>query len=133
MTEDIFSKGIGNKESQKSLSPKPVVVQGKVAEAVLGKAGSKNAGKEVGKKLILLCKHPDKEEAIKLSTMNFISGKTVKSSTMWINIDEDGLIQKGSSVAILLDKYRVATVNDLVGKTIETELDENKFLAIKAY
>lgn len=133
MVEDIFSKGIGNKEGSKSLDAKPVVVQGKVAEPVMGKAGSKNAGKEVGKKLSLVCKHPDKEEPIKISSMVFISGKTVKSSTMWINLDEDGNIQKGSTVAMLLQKYQLPNVNAIEGKTLETELDENKFLAIKAY
>ena len=133
MTEDIFAKGIGNKEGQKSLQPKPVIVQGKLAEPVMGKVGSKNAGKEVGKKLTLICKHPDKEEPIKISELIFVVGKTVKTSTMWINLDEDGNIQKGSIIAALLDKYQVKNVNELEGKTLQTELDENKFLAVKAY
>lgn len=133
MTEDIFSKGIGNKEGQKSLQPKSVLVQGKLAESVMGKVGSKNAGKEVGKKLTLICKHPDKEETIKISELIFVSGKTVKTSTMWINVDEDGNIQKGSIIANLLEKYQVPNVNALEGKTLQTALDENNFLAIKAY
>lgn len=133
MAEDIFSKGIGNKETAKSLEAKPIVITGKIAESVLGKVGGKNAGKEVGKKLTLLCKHPDKEEPIKVSTMIFVVGKSVKTSTMWINVDEDGNIQKGSTVAVLLEKYQVKNVNELEGKTLQTELDENKFLAIKAY
>lgn len=132
MVEDIFSKGIGNK-AFKSLEAKPVVVQGKIAEVVLGKAGTKNAGKEVGKKLVLICKHPDREEPMKISSMVFIVGKTIKSSTMWINLDDEGLIQKGSHIAMLLEKYEVPTVNDLESKTLQTELDENKFLAIKVY
>ena len=131
--EDIFSKGIGNKEGAKSLEAKPVVVLSKEAKAVLGKVGSKNAGKEVGKKLNLVCKHPDREEPINISEMVFVAGKTVKTSTMWINLDEDGNIQKGSTVALLLEKYQVPNVNALEGKTLQTELDENKFLAIKAY
>jgi hypothetical protein len=133
MAEDIFSKGIGSKESRQSLLAKPIVVQGKLAESVMGKIGTKNAGKEVGKKLSLICKHPDKEETIKISSMVFISGKSVKSSTMWINVDEDGNIQKGSTVALLLEKYQLPNVNALDGKTLQTELDENNFLAIKAY
>ena len=132
MAEDIFSKGIGDKERQ-SLTAKPVVVQSKEAEPVIGKAGSKNAGKEVGKKLTLFCKHPDKAEPIKISELVFIAGKTVKTSTIWINLDEDGNIQKGSMIAALLDKYQAQNINELDGKTLQTELDENKFLAIKAY
>ena len=131
--EDIFSKGIGNKEGQKSLLAKPVVVQGKLAEPVMGKLGSKNSGKEVGKKLTLICKHPDKEEPIRISSMVFVAGKTLKTSTMWISLDEDGNIEKGSHVATLLEKYQVPNVNSLDGKTLQTDLDENKFLAIRAY
>jgi len=133
MTEDIFAKGIGNKEGQKSLQAKPVVVMGKVAEPVLGKVGSLKAGKEVGKKLVLICKHPDKEELIRISELIFVAGKTVKTSTMWINLDEEGNIQKGSIIANLLTKYGAANVNALEGMTLQTDLDENKFLAIKAY
>jgi len=132
MNEDIFSKGIGNKEL-KSLEAKPVTVQGKLAESLLGKAGTKNAGKEVGKKLVLICKHPDKQEPIKISEMMLRAGNTIKASTMWINLDEEGNIQKGSHVAILLEKYKVASINEIEGKVVETELDSNKFLAIKAY
>lgn len=133
MVDDIFTKGIGNKEAKTSLDPKPVVVMGKLAESVMGKAGTKNAGKEVGKKLTLIVKHPDKEETIKISEIKFVSGETVKTSTIWINLDEDGNIQKGSTLAILLDKYQVSNVNALEGKTLQTDLDANKFLAIKCF
>lgn len=133
MAEDVFSKGIGNKEMNKSLDAKPVVVLGMNAEAVKGKTGSKNEGKEVGKKLVLICKHPDREENVKISSMIFVSGKTVKTSTIWINIDDEGNIQKGSSIALLLEKMNVPNIKALEGKTVPTELDENKFLAIKCY
>lgn len=130
-TDEIFSKGIGNKEGI-SLVAKPVVVQGLKSEPVKGKADGKNAGKEVGKKLILICKHPDKEESLNMSNMVMRVGNIIKASTIWINLDADGNIQKGSLVAMLLQKYSASTINDLIGKTIETELD-GKFLAIKAY
>lgn len=131
MEEDLFSKGIGNKEIE-SLKPKPVVFQGKLIESVIGKVGSKNAGKEVGKKLVLLCKHPDKEEPIKISAIRFVNGNAVKVSTLWVRLDEDEKIQKGSTIAILLDKYKVSNINELEGKTLETELD-GQFLVIKGY
>jgi hypothetical protein len=134
--EDIFSKGIGNKEGAKSLSAKPVVVQGKFTEFIYKKGTAdvdKPKSKPVGTKLVLICKHPDREEPVKISEAVTIVGKSVKTSTLWVNIDEDGNIQKGSMVALLLDKFQVATINDLEGKTVPTELDENKFLAIKAY
>jgi hypothetical protein len=136
MTEDIFAKGIGNKEGTKSLQAKPVVVVGKLAEPVYPKGTKeedKAKAKLVGKKLVLLCKHPDKKDQIKISEISFIVGKTVKTSTIWINVDTDGNIQKGSTIAVLLEKAQANSVNDLEGKTLQTELDANNFLAIKAY
>jgi type II secretory pathway predicted ATPase ExeA len=131
MTDEIFSKGIGNKEGI-ALEAKPVQIQGIIAEEVKGKVGTPNAGKVVGRKLVLICKHPDKEETIKLSTMVLLDNKTLKTTTIWINVDADGLIQKGSHVATLLEQYKAATINDLVGKLVLTAMD-GKFLAIKAY
>jgi hypothetical protein len=135
MTEDIFNKKVGNKE-HKSLDAKPVVVLGFVVEPVVGKKDGKNAGKEVGKKLVVLCKHPDREESVKISTiMSLVTSgnkKEVKSDTIWVNLDEDGNLQKGSGIATICQRYKVETLNDLVGKTVETEL-EGKFLTIKAY
>lgn len=130
--EDIFNKKVGNKEF-KSLDAKPVLVLGFVVESVLGKKGSKNDGKEVGKKLVILCKHPDREEQVKISSVVSIVGNAVKNATLWVNLDEDGNIQKGSSIDLLLGKNKVGTLKELEGKTIETALDENKFLVIKAY
>jgi hypothetical protein len=134
--EDIFSRGIGNKESKQSLTAKPVVVLSVSSEGVYKKGTKeedKPKSKPIGHKLLLICKHPDKEEPIKISEMRFIVGESVKTSTIWINVDEDGNIQKGSTVAVLLEKAQVENVNMLVKKTLPTELDINKFLAIKAY
>lgn len=131
--ESIFSQGIGEKESKRILQPKPVIVMGRSVEKIIGKPTGKNAGKEVGKKLVLLVKHPDKEEIVKISQIVLIVGKSVKTSTLWVSIDEDGKIQKGSEIAILIELHKVKTIDELVGLTLQTELDENKFLAIKGY
>ena len=136
--EDIFSKGIGNKPGKKALEAKPVVVQGRETEPIFKKGTppeDKISGKvkPIGHKLVLICKHPDKEETIKISEMKFVSGESIKTSTIWINVDADGNIQKGSTLAVLLEKALVDTTANLVGKTLNTELDANKFLAIKAY
>lgn len=133
MTEDLFSKGIGTKEHTKALDAKPVVIAGMKSEPVIGKVGGKNAGKEVGKKMILFCKHPDREEAININQMVFVDGKTVKTSTIWVDLDEDGLIAKGSHIARILQKYSLSSLKELEGKTVQTEVGENKFLAIKVY
>lgn len=130
--EDIFSKGIGNIEQQ-SLKAKPVVVVGKLVEDVMGKIGGKNAGKLVGKKLVIMAKHPDKEEVIKISSVKILKGDTVTSVTMWVTLDSDGNLQKGSAIARILEQFNVKTLNELEGKTIQTDLDKGGYLCIKAY
>ncbi len=132
MAEDIFTKKVGNKEF-KSLEAKPVLIQGKLVEPVLGKAGSKNQGKEVGRKVVLVCKHPDREEPVKISSISTIVGKTVKSLPLFINLDEDGNFQKDSGISILIKLLKIETLNEVEGKTLNTELDEGKFLTIKGY
>lgn len=131
--ESIFSQGIGDKESKRILQPKSVIVMGRSVEKIIGKPTGKNAGKEVGKKLVLLIKHPDKEEIVKISQIVIIVGKSVKTSTLWLSVDDDGKIQKGSEIAILLEKYNAKNIEELVGMTLQTETGEDKFLAIKGY
>lgn len=129
--QDILKKRIGNKEV-KSLEPKDVTVVGLCVDDVAGKKGSKNEGKVVGQKLGVLCKHPDKEEAIKISSIKYIKGDSVKTMTLWVNVDEDDNIQKGSSVALLLEKYGVETIEELEKKTLKTDLDGD-YLCLKCY
>jgi hypothetical protein len=136
MTEDIFSKGIGDKPAKKALEAKSVVVQGRETEPIFKKgttAEERSKAEPIGNKLVLICKHPDKEETIKISQMVLRSGNTIKTSTIWINLDDDGNIEKGSHVATLLEKYQAPSIDALIGKNLQTELDESKFLAIKAY
>ena len=134
--EDIFSRGIGNKEGKKSLTAKPVVCLSVQAEGVYKKGtleADKSKTKPIGNKLVLVCKHPDKEESVKISSLVCLKNKTLTNSTIWINVDEDGNIQKGSTVALLLEKYQSPTIDMLVGKTLQTEIGEDSYLTIKAY
>jgi hypothetical protein len=130
MTEDIFNKKVGTKE-QKALEGKPVVVLSKSLEPVIGK--TKNVGKEIGKKLVLIVKHPDRQEPINLSQIVYIVGKNLRNTALWYSVDEDGNIQKGSPVAVLMKVAGVDTLAELDGKTLQTEVDESKFLTIKGY
>ena len=131
--EDILNKEVGNID-RKSLEAKPVTIVGTSIEEVLGKKGSKNEGKVVGKKLVLLCKHPDQEDVIKISQAKFIKGESVKVSTLWINFDEEENIQKDSAVALLLNKAEVKKMKELVGKELSTEKDlAGVYLCIKVY
>lgn len=86
-----------------------------------------------GKILECFCKHPQKEEEIKISKVKFENKGKLETVGLWINKDEEGLLRKGSALALLIQKLGVANAEQLVGKDIETTLDENHYLAFKNY
>lgn len=128
MSEEFLNKKIGTKETE-SLKPAKVVVQGvrlveKKKEEVL-----------VGKLLTLICKHPDKEETIDISTAKVIVNENIKMTALWYNLDEDENLKKGSTAALLLNHYGANCFGDLEGKELETTVqsEKNPYLCIKAY
>lgn len=124
MTE--FGKiGLGSKDSVK-LKPAKVKILGFKSEEV------QKEGKKVGTKIALICTHPDKE-SVEISGVTFISGKKVKTTGMWLQLDEDRLIAKSSALAHCLNYLKVANLDEVTGKEVDTETDEKGYLCIKAY
>jgi len=119
-----LNKEIGTLDPEKKevLSPKKVkIVNVKIRETNKGK--------------ILECevKHPDKEEPIHISSLSYIRDREVVSGGLWITLDKEGKIQKGSALAVFMGKYGAKNPAELSGKEIETELDEKEWLCFKAY
>jgi hypothetical protein len=85
-----------------------------------------------GKKVQCEVKHPDKDETFAMSSVAYLQDKQVVTRGLWFNKDKDGKIQKGSALAVFLDKTGVKTISSLVGKEVETDLDGN-YLCFKAY
>lgn len=127
MTDEL-NKKVGDKEPTKLL-PGSVIVKTIAVEPP--KEGSK------AKMVILSCKHPDKEQLIKLSAINVKKVQnnsiTIKKETLWYNEDEDGNIRKGSAVATLLSFYKMANLKAFENAAITTEADASGYLVIKAY
>jgi len=123
--EKIFEKEIGNKEIE-SLKPKKVLITGIKIDPV-----EKN-GKEVGKKVTCICKHPDREDPVNISQVKYLRGDQVKYSGLWINFDEDENLQKGSALALFLEFINVKNIKELESKEVETDLDKGNFLCFKA-
>lgn len=116
--------GIGTIESEKkSLEPAKV----KIIGVKIVQVGDKKTDK-----LNCFVKHPDKEEHITLSSVNYLKDKTVVNSGLWFNKDEEKNIQKGSALAIFLESVGAKNINELIGKESDTEL-EGKYLCFKAY
>lgn len=126
-TQAKLDKKIGTKELQ-ILKPAKV----RVASVRLDPKTVKQKETEI---VILSCKHPDREEVIEISKVKLVKGNTVKTSGLWWNEDSDGLIQKGSAIAELLNFCSVETPKELVGKEIDTttESESSSYLVIKAY
>ena len=126
-TQAKLDKKIGIQELQ-ILKPAKV----KVAGVKLDPKTVKNKQAEI---VVLICKHPDREETIEISKIKLVKGNTVKTSGLWWNEDSDGLIQKGSAIAELLSFCSVETPKQLEGKELDTttESDTSNYLVIKAY
>jgi len=119
--------GIGTKENV-SLKPATVKILGYKIEMQKDKND-----KDVGEKVSVICKHPDKEEQIEISSVSYRKGKEIKTSGLWFKLDQDELIPKQSALANLLNSLNVKNLDDLVGKDALTELDDKNYLCFKAY
>jgi len=126
MTETLeqLKIGIGTEEAIKQLQPAKVkIVSGKVEEV----------GEKKSKKVMLLCKHPDKLEPVQISAVKYENKGKLETSGLWFNLDSKGSVKKGSALAIFMKKAEATTVDQLTGKEIDTTMDESGYLCFKAY
>jgi len=131
MTNEL-DKPIGTKEQPK-LSAGSVIVK---SVEVLQKE-PKDAKKKKFKIVEVGILHPDKEEIIKLSNLKIkkVQGnnETITRDGIWYREDADGNIDKNCNASQLIRFYNKKTLNELVGISITTELDNAGYLAIKSY
>ena len=120
--QEKLNKGIGDKEVEK-LKPEKV----KVLEV-----GIKEV-KNVSDKVYCKVKHSDSDDPIEISAVEYSKDKKLKVSGLWYKMDEDGLIQKNSALAILLNVVGVKTPSELKDKELDTVADDKGFLCFKAY
>lgn len=122
--------GIGTKETV-ALKPAQVKLLGYKIEMQKKKEGNKEI--DIGEKVSVICKHPEKEENIEISAVSYKKGKEIKTSGLWWKLDEDGCIIKQSALAFMLVFMKANCLDDLAGKDAMTELDEKGYLCFKAY
>ena len=125
---DPLDAPVGTADTEKLAAEKVIIKEVKLAEKT-----KKDTDKIVGKILELMCKHPDKEELIKINKVVYIEDSVVKEPSLWYNKDKDGNVQKGSGIARLIDFVRVKTMRNLVGKEVQTSTGKSGYLCIKAY
>jgi len=126
-TENAMDLGVGTIESV-ALGAKEVEVKEVAVEEQKDKTG-----RRIGDKVVLSCKHPDKDEPIKISTVRYEKNSQMKVSGIWFNKDAAGLIQKGSALALMMIKFGAKTISDFKGKSLPTTQDDRGYLCIKAY
>ncbi|OGM02621.1 hypothetical protein A3K72_01875 [Candidatus Woesearchaeota archaeon RBG_13_36_6] len=118
---------IGTKEQSK-LKEGRVIIDSVDIDDVQNKEG-----KNVGKKVVCLCKHPDKEELVSISSAKHQVGDVIKIAGLWFNRDDDSKIVKNSALAHLMVKVGAKTPKELSGKEVEAIKDKNDYLCFKAY
>jgi hypothetical protein len=126
MTDEKLEKEVGVRD-MKILEPAKVkIVQVNLAEVKFGN--------KINEKVALSCLHPEKEEPIIISKVKIITkGDKIQTSGLWFNQDEDGNIQKGSTLAEFLKFAKVTKPKDLVDMEFETIADDEGFLMLKGY
>ena len=125
MTEQTeLNKEIGNIDSERkeALEPKKVKI-----------VGVKLRDTKKGEIVECEVKHPDKEEVIHISSLSYIRDKQIVSGGLWFTLDKDQNIQKGSALAMFMNKLGASKPTELIGKEIETELDDKEWLCFKSY
>lgn len=121
-TQNELKIGIGKIEPEKvALKPAKVKIVGVKVE------DTKKA-----KKVVYEVKHPDREEPIHISSVAYLVDRNVKVSGTWFNLDKNNQLQKGSANVVLLQRVGASTIEESVGKEIDTEL-EGSYLCFKAY
>jgi len=119
--------GIGTKEN---VSLKPANVKVLSYSIVMQRDRD---GKEIGEKVAVTCKHPEKDEVIEISSVSYKKGKEIKTSGLWFKLDEDNLIPKQSALASFLMFCQASNLDEILEKDLPTELDEKGYLCFKAY
>ncbi len=119
--------GIG--EDKPQVAAKKVVIEDYNIEMV-----KNQSGKEVGDKLTLSVKHPDIDDRkIEISGIRYEVNEKIKSSGLWVKLDEDNKLPFRSAVAHLLRFLNKSNITDLKGEQVDTVPDDNGYLVVKAY
>ena len=125
--EDLGNLEIG--EDRPQISAKSCLVTNYKIEMI-----KDSTNKEIGNKLTLIVEHPDVDgKTIDISGLKYEQNGKIKQSGLWVKSDQDGKLPYKSAVANLLRFLRKKTIKDIVGEQINTILDENGYLLIKAY
>lgn len=130
-SSDILNTKTGTNERPKgTISPAKVTIA-----SVIIKDKDKDGKKMTSPLAQFMVKHPEKDELITISKVQFIESKKIINKGFWVETDKDGNFFKGSAVSVVLEKLGCDTLADTYGKEIDTieESEESPYLCLKAY
>ena len=127
---DLLNATVGDNEGSRALECKPVTIV-----SVIIQTHNKNKEKMDNELVNILCKHPDKEEPIKLTQIKWIDGDKMVNTSLFVAVDDDGKFMKDSGIARLLTFKGVSTLKALEGLQLDTvkESEKSKYMCLKCY
>ncbi len=127
---DVLNTTVGDNEGSQALECKPVEIKEVVIQT------ENKEGKKMDNSLVnIMCKHPDKEELIKLTQVKRVNGDKMINTALFVTVDNDGKFMKDSGIAYLLSFMKVSALKELEGKMMDTvkESETSKYMALKCY
>lgn len=130
VSTDLLNATVGDNEGYVPLECKPVVIK----EVVIQTHNKED--KKMDSELVQIhCKHPDKDDFIKITQIKKISGDKMVNTALFVNVDSEGKFMKDSGIATLLSFKNVSTLKALEGLEIDTvkESETSKYMCLKCY
>ena len=127
---NYLNSTVGNNEGSQGLDPKPVVIASIVIQT------KNKEDKVMDNPLVQIhCKHPDKEELLRLTQVQRIRDSKILNTALLISTDKEGRFYKDSGIACLLEFMKVSSLKELEGLTMDTvkESETSKYMSLKCY
>lgn len=121
--QEKLEKGVGDKEPTRLEAGKVQIVSARIEHVEKAKSD----------KVVFTIKHPSQDETIEISSAKVQLKDKLKTYGLWYKEDEDQNIQKGSTLAVLMNFLGVANLKDSAGKEAETIAEEDGYLVLRAY
>ena len=121
--QDILNTETGDKEA---VSLKPTTVK-------IVSVSTQEVGEKKNTKLVCSVKHPDRDEPVNISSVKFENKGKLDVVGLWVNLDEDKKLRKGSALAVLMAFAKASSPKGLVDKEVMTAEDDKGYLCFKAY
>jgi len=83
-------------------------------------------------KLVLVTNHPEGKQ-LEIGKVKYLQENQVCESGLWLHLDRDGKLPYKGAVSCMLRYYNVKTIKELIGKKINTVVDDKGYLIVKAY